>query len=62
MHNIDMPLKIAHGKLLITMGAGFLDPFMDFPHVSTEVVHAHVLLTIWTVRLLSQMNALNMAV
>ena len=55
----DMFSKIAHGKLLITMGTGCLDPFMDFTHVSNNVVYTDILLTIWTVCLLSQMNALH---
>ena len=62
MHNLDMFSKITHGKFLITMWAGFLDPLMDFPHMSDEVVHTDFLLAIWTCRLLSMMNTLHVVV
>ena len=62
MHLSYVSAQVAHCKFLLTMWTRLLDPLVLLSHVSSKVVHADLLLALFALRLLSNVNALDVAV
>ena len=60
MHLSNVSAQVAHCKLLLTVWARLLYPLMLLSHVPSQVVRTDFLLALFALRLLSNVNALDM--